>query len=641
MSYRLADLEALVAETHEQVLNLDVAVECGGLPQVHRYRSVDLSANIATQRTRSIIMDVLLDLGVEASLDVLIQGQDHRDVNLQVYIKSAALRVGASAIYNESGDEVESILYVQDGEVLHPEFIEAVTSTLLYRRQVLGTVSLDHRNGTADGTVTSLWIHPAHTSELSIRYRGTIAEIGAVDFTVPVETGESIDEEVPLGENTLESLDHEVPRTEPSSFATKVQHLDPAPEEVETLAPEVVLTLLRVNLLRQYGYLEAGTGPVDYRGGGSRLLALLADGSYVLQVKDQFPPDLAAHTRIEAQGSNLLTNSSFQTPTNQDNPVPLGYGLTAPGSVTVLPGLDTARDYEVFKFRCFGSGPYVGPKKVVFLHQNPVVLSTLDPVTFSILARTEYVQAGSIIRDLRAVVSFRDSLDVELSKVTVDYDPAAIRGTNFTILQATGTPPVGTTGARVSLELESIEASDDIWLFLSAPQLEVGSAATSRIIGTSAPVNRTADVLRVPQKNNLEHRRGSITMIFAPDYSGQPPGDACLFDTRDAAGINGYAGYHLADGKFRFLVAGPVATKILESSSSFILQAGILVNLTVQWSQDLMNMLFNEQLIAEDTAAVSLPQVLNEWIYLAQTTTGLDRFEGEVASFEIRRDVIT
>jgi len=187
--------------------------------------------------------------------------------------------------------------------------------------------------------------------------------------------------------------------------------------------------------------------------------------------------------------------------------------------------------------------------------------------------------------------------------------------------------------------MESIEASDEISLFLMAPQLELGDTPTSRIIGTSAPVNRSGDMPPVYQANHIEFRRGSIAIIFAPDYDGVPPDDACLFDTRDDAGLNGFAAYHLTSGKIRFIVGGPVTPMTLDSNQGFDFQAGIFQNVVVSWAGEFRQIQHNNEIVAQDGTAVVLPQAFNEWIYFFQTAAGADQFNGELASFEIRRDV--
>ena len=108
---------------------------------------------------------------------------------------------------------------------------------------------------------------------------------------------------------------------------------------------------------------------------------------------------------------------------------------------------------------------------------------------------------------------------------------------------------------RVSLQLESIEESDDVNLWLMAPQIEETVPATSRMVGTG-PVTRAADTLRLPQAGNIEVRQGNVKIDFSAGYAGTPAADACLFDTR-TSGFNGFALYHLASGKLRFVVAGP------------------------------------------------------------------------------------
>lgn len=638
MSTRLANLNVAVAEGETISSGMSISIVDAPV-DIAQYISTQLSPLIAEGRTLSSVLDVDIWTGVQAQLGVLVIGSQERSASLQIYIKSEALQIGASASYNAEGDEVESILYVEDGDTLHPEFIEEMRATLLYRNtHALGTVSFTKEMGCEDGTVTSLWLHPAHRSELSIQYIGTVRELGGVNFTIAV-----VDEgvpEIPLSENVLEGVDVVAPRTDPSSYQATTYELDLAPEEADVLHTEVVLTLLKLNMLTQYEYLEVGNGPVDYSGGGNRLLSLLSSG-YVFQDKDALPPTINAHTRIESASSNLLTNANFLVPVSGTNNAPQSWSVTADSSITLIPGIEEdSSGVRILTVRAIGSGPYVGPKTVVIEHDDLVAASEGDPVTFSVLARVEHLLDETLVKDLQLVISFRDSGDVELSKETITFDPEAIKGSSLVMLQHTvSSPPVGTVAARVSLELYSVDGGDDIKLFLLVPQFEEGTVATSRIAGSVAPTNREADVLRVMQAGNIEFRKGSIITILSSDYDGLPTNDSCIFDTRDASGLNGFVATHLSDGRIRFSVAGPSSTKNLTTSEVFSFQAGIYQEVGVSWGSSFMAIRVNSEEAATSDTVVVLPQEFNEFIYLFQTSTGADRLEGELAVFEIRRDV--
>lgn len=643
MSYRLADLSVAVAEAEQRTADLNISIsdsECPVEPDAGPFLSVELSPVVAVTRTRSVVMDVDIARGLQTGLDVLVQGTSDQIAGLQISIKSAELQVGASAVYNEDADEVESIFYVEDGEILHPEYVREMTATLIYReRHSLGNTSFTRENGNEDGTIVNVWMHPAHRTNLTIRYLGLIDQIGPVDFTVAVADDQL--PEIPLGENILEGIDFEPPRREPSSYRTAEQELGTAPEEVETLEPEVVLRLLKLNLLSQYKYLEIGYGPVDYSGGGNRLLASLDnDGTFEFQAKGIFPPDLNAHTHLEEARSNLLPNSDFLTPTSPTSPVPAGWSLTADSSVTILPAVELENSgVNILRIRSFGSGPYVGPRKLTFAPQASVAHST-DPITFSILARAEKGNPDVLVQDLRLLLSFRDGSDAEISKEIVNFDTDDICGSSFVLLQHTvSVPPPTTAAVRPSLDLGSIEASDDLTLYLMAPQLEVGETATSRIVGPSAPVSRTADELRIPQEPNLEFWRGAFITLFAPDYDGFPSGNACLFDTRSASGLNGFAAYHLADGRFQFVVAGPSSQVTLETPDTYALQSGIFTEVVVSWAEDLRQIHINSELAISDAMVLVLPHEFNDWIYLLRAADGSEQFNGELATFEIWRDI--
>jgi hypothetical protein len=638
MSYRLADLSIAIAGDEQRTADLSIAIgdpACPVPPEPEGgpWLSVELSPAVAVTRTRGVVMDVDIAIGLQAALDVLVQGTSDQVAGLQVSIKSEALKIGASAVYNSEADEIESLLYVEDGDILHPEYVQSMTATLIYRgRHTLGTTSFDRENGNADGTIINIWMHPAHRDNLAIRYRGDVEHLGAVDFTIQVENDQIPD--IPLGENVLEGIDYEPPRSEPSTYATAEQELEQAPEEVEVVESDIVFALLKLNLLSQYEYLEAGRGPLDYTGGGNRLLSSLDnDGTFEFQAKGTFPPELNAHTHLEEARANLLTNSNFLTPTSATDPVPADWTLTADSSVSLLPAVEPENSgVNILKIRTFGSGAYVGPRKLTFAHTASVAHGS-NPITLSFLARTVRGNPDVLVQDLRLILSFRDGADAEISQEIVTFDPEDIRGAAFVLLQhSVSVPPVGTAAVRASLDLGSIEATDDITLYLMAPQLEVGETATSRIVGSAAPVNRTADQLRVIQEGNIEFRRGSILTLFASDYDGFPSGAACLFDTRSAA-------FHLADGRLQFAVAGPSSQVTIETSLTFALQAGIFQEVGVSWGATLRQIQLNNEVVAESQSVVVPPLEFNEWIYLLRATTGTAQLNGELASFTIRRDI--
>lgn len=650
---RLANLDILVADQHELQADLSVNVECGPPPQPTQYKTAELSPLIATTNTKSVVFDVLLTTGVSAKLDVGIQATLDRVAGLEVYVTSEDIRIGAAAQYDQDGDEVEVVIYVEDKEILHPEFVRDLTATLVYKAEhSIGSVSIINDHGLEDGTIRVYFMHPAHAHDLEIRFQGLIEFIGNVDFKVPVLL--PVPEDMPLSENVHDEDMSEIvgrelradeeylqePREEPHASQALSHTLDEAPEEIERLDPAVVLVLLKLNMLSQYEYMEMGNGPLEYTGGGNRLLSSLRnDGTFVYQGKNQLPPNIGGHTHIERNEVQLLPNSNFATPTNAANVVPLGYELEAPTTITVLPEIgQEASGIGLLKVRAIGSGPFTGSKVLTFRALDAVAV-TSGPVTWSILARSEWISSQVSVSEMKLVMSFRDGSDVEISNQAATFNPSNIRGDDLVLLNNTvDAVPLGTASVRVSVEIGSIDASDDITFYFMAPMLAANTSATSRIVGDNAPVSRVADMLRVPQRGNIELRRGSITTIFAPSYDGFPAEETCMFDTRDEAGLNGFALFHLTDGRLMFEIGGPVTPKQLETGGVFAFQVGIFEQLTVEWTDELMRIKNATQVVAEDDTSVVLPGQLNEWVYLFRTTDETTRLDGELGSFVIRRD---
>jgi hypothetical protein len=537
------------------------------------------------------------------------------------------------------------LFFIKDGDALHPEWIESMRATLLYRGEHdLGTVEFDCSYATGDSDVQAMWMHPAHVEDLSIRFQGTVVNCGDVDFTVQV--GQESAGSTVFTPQFLEGVDGVAPRTEYTAYGSTTHQLDPAVEEVDVLDTNVVLTLMALDFLSENEPLVTGNGPIDYTGGGNRLLPSLDnDGTFVLQPVNALPHGINGYTLTEAAGSNLLTNTTFESPTGSTNEVPAGYSLTASNSVTVLPYLEQNGDIWQFRVRTFGSGPYVGPKGLVFSYDAAVPVTPGAPVTWSVLARIGYygrTEAPDIpepvvkLDTLRLVVSFRDAGDVEISSQTANFNPLDLFGETFILLQnVVQLPPFGTAAVRVRLELESIEESDDINLYLMAPQVEEAQGASSRMVGAGV-VDRYADTLRIPQAENLEFRQGTVQISFASNYQGAPVQDACLFDSR-TGGFNGFALYHLPNGRLRFVVAGPSASVLLESDpQSFV--AGGLRTVSVSWGEGHRSIwLDGEELVSSDVAVV-LPQVMGAWIYWFSTAELTDRFSGVLTGVEIQRE---
>ena len=653
-----ASLDALTAESRNLPTKLSVTVStteqltaCLQLnvdsPGFSRLLTPLLSALVAEHRSCPVVLDVNIDQGVGrwALLNLLIQGRQVRQVDLDVNVKSPDLRFGASAVYNPEGDEVESLMFVADGDTLHPEWIVEMSATLLHRGEHdLGTVPFDCTYATGDGDVQAVWIHPAHTDLLSVRFVGTIDNCGDVSFTVPVGVDAPATQQFPA--QLLEGVDNVAPRTEVTPFGSTTRQLDAAPEEIDVLDTDVLLTLLAVDLVSSDDPVATGTGPIDYQGGGNRLLPSLDnDGSFVFQPVGVLPHSIDGYTVVEPAGANLLDNTDFSIPTSATSAVPAGYLLTASSTITVLPTLEETGDINALKIRAFGSGPYVGPKSLTFERDGTVAVTPGEPITWSVLARIEFVDQSAAdipqtvvkVDTLRLTVSFRDAGDAEISQQVATFDAALVRSDDLLLLQnAVPSPPIGTVGVRVGLQLESIEASDDLNLYLMAPQVEEAASATSRMVGTGSVI-RADDTIRLRQAGNIETRQGSFQIDFATNYNQTPPADSCLFDTRQA-GQDGFALFHLQSGLLRFIVADSVGSVTLETPAAVSFGAGEPHSIVASWGTSLRSISVDGTELAVSSDPFALPSALGAWITIFATTELTARFTGIVTAIEIQRE---
>jgi hypothetical protein len=471
-----------------------------------------------------------------------------------------------------------------------------------------------------------------------------VNNVGDVDFTVPAGTTSTAC--VAVTQQPLPGVDNVPPRIEYGSGIVREQQLEAAPEELDVIDPEVVLTLLAIDLLSEQEPLVEGNGPLDYQGGGNRLLPSLDnDGSFVLQPAGTLPHDVGGYQLVENAGQNLLSNSTFETPTAADDPVPAGWLLTSSSTVSTIPTLEVVGDVNALKVRAKGSGPYVGPKSLTFESEATTAVTLGSPVTWSVLARLDIAQKvasdipTSVIKidTLRMTVSFRDAGDAELSQQVVTFDPAVIAGDNYILLQnAVPAPPAGTVGVRVRLQLESIEESDNVYLWLMAPQVEQAAQASSRMVG-AGPVARLADTLRVPQAGNIELRQGNCKIDFSAGYAGTPPADVCLFDSRIGS-YNGFALFHLSTGVLRFIVANPLTAESLDTAVPYSFGPGELHSVEFSWTLAERSIWVDGDEVAATSDPVTLPAQLGEWIWLMQTGSGTDRFDGILTALEISRE---
>lgn len=591
-------------------------------------------------------LDVLVGPGVAiyTPMTVLTTGVQTATVGLGVNVKSPTLGFGASALYNPDGKVVEAVAVVADGDEPQPAGIQAMTATLLYQGvHDLGTISFDCNQAGPDGTVTVSWLNPAHTDNLTVRFSGVVVNCGAVDIVVPVASETASTATVT---STLDATDNRPPRIHTTPYDSTTRQLDPAPEEVDVFDPATQMVLFELNAFpddpaRQ---ITAGFGPVDYHGGGNRLLPNQDGTGFVLQAKDLWPVQLDAVVLSEPAGTNLLTNSDFQAPTSATDPVPSGYTVTTTPSVTYRAATQEEAGVMSVQLRTSGSGPYQGPTWLDFA--TPLVSVGPAPVTWSVLARVAHQAdlASDLpfenvkIDTIEAKVTFYDIFGVEISSQTSQFDGADLVGQSYVLVHTTATPPGGTATASGSIRFSSIEESDQVTLGLLAPQVEASPAPTSRMVGPGV-VTREADTIRVPQERNLAVARGSIILDLAPGYAGAPLADACLVDTRDQ-GANGFALWHQPDGKLRFEVAGPTTTATL-LTDPVSLDPGEPFEAGITWDQDYRAVWLDDEKLVESTATFPLPSGPNRWIWVAQTHTGTDRFPGQFAALQVRHNTLT
>jgi len=617
-------MRVLVTGTVEQSACMDVSVLD---PLATWCRSASLSTLVAESRSCGYNLDVSINTGVQASVDVLTVATDTVGAGLDVYLRSPDLQVGGNAVFNCDGDEILAALIVDDGGTLRPELVQNLSATLRFRSQPQGTVTLGPEHASEDGYFYAAWIHPAHTTDMDVLVTGTIETLGVVSLTIPVTTE-------PLGTRAVgpnvSLLDDTRPRLEEPGTARERQ-LDAAPEEVEILDPSLEPLMLSLDF-SESDPMVVGEGVVEYSGGGNRLLQTI-DGEFVFQAKNQPPWELGAYPSLEAAATNLIGNSDFLSPSSSG--VPVGWIVTGSSSVTTIPALEPVGSVNAATVRAFGSGNYQGPKYYRLAMSQSVSLA--GPTVFSVLARVEFAEDAQI-DDLKLVVSLRDATDTEVAQNIATYDPHALDGW-ARLTNIVSSLPGGVVQARMWVELESIETSDDHTLWVMAPNAQPGTAVSSSIVGLGVS-GRSTDSLRVPQTNNIELSRGHVALELTTNYASYPDGTACLFDTRDPLERQGFAGFHLSNGRLRFVVVNATTETVVESLP-VALPEGELKTVAFSWTADQIGIYVDDTEVATNPVAVTLPTVRNQYLYLFATTTGGSPMSGQLQSVIIERDPLS
>lgn len=577
-------------------------------------------------------VDIYISASIETDTSVHVSGTETPLSALQVSIADD-LSVGASANYIPESRMLESLFYIQDAQdLLQPsKIVEDATAELLFNGQVVTYVTFRAENANIDGAIRLFFLNPPATTDLSIRFSATIEGAGWQQFTV-----DAIHERVyqaPLGAAVHPQTDPRPPRTEPNTFQVYEQQLEAAPDEQVQLSDAAKPVLFSLDPSIQFDYLVEGT-EINYEGGGNRVLPSTEDVTdLAVQELDVFPGDVGLKLFVESATTNLAADD-FMTDTDADG-LPDGLTLTVPDTAHVETTLMPLIDEEVNLLRLHARGilPFDGSPSTVILESPTFPISVLSPVALSVLART-LIHDGEIA-NLRLKISWRDASDVEITTTSLAFDPLDLQLqqlAQLALLVDQPSLPVGAVGARWIIELESVEGSDSIKLYLALPQLEQLDYATSPALGS-----RVADTLTVPQAGNLEVDEGAITVSFAPGYDGTPPSDVYFFDSRESA-LNGFSAKHRSDGVIEFEVYDSGGqTLSLTTDSSVSLVQGAVTTLTFSWRTSLARIHQGDTLLKESTSSYDIP-TLGETLHVLSAHDGTGHLNGELTFFEIRRD---
>lgn len=552
-----------------------------------------------------------------------------RAVGLQVSITSPDLKIGAAANLNQ--DFVYGTVWVMNGDTPEPERLRAGVAELIYRGQTMASVTFDASHALEDGTISIGFLHPPHSTDLTVRVTSTVDGIGSGVFAVPVTNDPVLADTLAT---TLTRQDQQGPRAETSGFGAQDRELREDPNDRTDLSVDALRTLLILDPEDAEEPLFQGSGAIYYSGGGNRLLPNVSDGTLTRQTLDMSPMPLGLRTLIEPAATNLLLHSDFRSGSAA---LPTGLTLTIPARVrrkeqTTTTLVESAANQ--FRLWLSGSGDYTGAVTCAVVGA-PVAVTFTAPVTFSVLVKSAVT---GTVDDFDVLLTWLDAQGATVGTSSATFAPAEFSATEFTLLSVTAaTLPAGAQSVVWSCAVASIDGGDEIDFTVALPQLELGRIATSRIPTGATGTARARDFLYVSQADNIDPQRGAIVLTFRPLYSGNPSAAVTFFDTRNVATQRqGWHAQQNTDGTLSLRhtdAAGTVTSSTSADPVQFTADQQVAV--TFSWSSTRARIFVDDTLVHNQQWNVTPPSQINSIVALLTSVLGTEPVPGDLRGVEI------
>jgi len=535
--------------------------------------------------------------------------------------------------YYEGGDYVLAEVYVYDPLDQADTTLVASMSVKLYTKEnvLLDTATLDSYKYGDEEKFNIYFVHPLDIDELTVNAVATLVDSTVLSGTSSVITVPEVYNSIfPLNTN----LTPQGELIEENAYMSKrVNLVEPLYDKV-VLDSRVALILCDVDFSEGEDYFKTGNSPIDYRGGGNRLLDSLSGSLAVFEQAVQvYPSTLDGIWLSEISGTNLLLNSTFLTASG------LTFSQTKQSlilDVEYTEYIVSSVNYLTVRGR--SSEPYTPTAVTWSVTSDSFSVSGNSDVVFSTFALGENGTTDTIVSDLTMYLNYYGASGYIYS-VTGSFATTSIL-TNWTLLNLRDTTPASATSFSVSFVVGSFEGPDDFTTHILLPQVEYGIDPSSRIPTTDTIKSRLPDIISLPSIYNFEKEKGSFIITYVPHYFSMW-GDRYIFDTRDPTGNYGYYAYHRAsDSAFVFtvLMAGvPIVAPLVSPPET--LNPYQEYTLKFSWSSAGLTIELDGEIIASLVASVPTLPTVNDILYVGEDYLRANQLFGEIVSFVVWRDI--
>ena len=532
--------------------------------------------------------------------------------------------------YYEGGDYVLAEIYIYDAlSVSDVSLVDSMDVTLLVKgTTVLDIASVYSVKSSDTERYNIFFVHPLDITELTVKAVATLTDSSVVSGTASVITvPEVYGSMFPLNTN----LTPQGERIEENAYrAKRVDLVEPSYDKV-ILDEQTVLVLCDVDFADGLEYFKLGNTPIDYRGGGNRLLdSLSGDLSTISQGVQVYPSDVGGTWLSEISATNLLLNSTFLTASG------LTFSQTKPSlmvDVSYTEYVTSAVNYLNVRGRSLEA--YSPTATTWSITSSNYSISGNSTAVFSTWGYGSKGTTDTIVNDLTMYLNYYGPSGY-ISTVSGLFSTSSILSA-WSLLTLRDTTPATATSFTAGFKVGTFEGPDDFSLKLLLPQVEYGTDPTSRIPTNAITKTRLRDIITLPTDYNFEQTKGSFIIKFVPHYFSMW-GDRYFFDTTDPTSQYGYSAYHRAsDSAIVFKVVDGVDIITLASPPEVLNPYQEYV-LKFSWSDEGLSIELDDTYIGALTSTVPTLATISDSVFVGEDYQGVKQLFGEIISFEIWRD---